>query len=131
MQGITRGTGAALVAVAMAAGALLGVIGLRYLLVPESAARTFGLPGHPVGHELYYVIGLRNLWLAALAMALAGLRQWQGLAAWFGIGSLVCFSDALLAATATGRLPQVAFHVVCGLVCPLLALACWRQGAAR
>src|SRR5262247_4805947 len=129
MQGITRGTGAALVAVAMAAGVLLGVIGLRYLLVPESAARTFGVPGRPAGHELHIIIGVRNLWLGALAIGLAALRQWHGLALWFATGTVVCFADALIAATATGKLPQVAFHVLCGLLCILLAALCWGRGA--
>jgi hypothetical protein len=57
-----------LVAAGSLAGILFGVIGLRYLVVPESAARTFGVAGRPAGHELYYIIGLRNLWLAALAI---------------------------------------------------------------
>ena len=95
-------------------GTLLGLIGLRYLLVPESAARTFGVPGRPAGHELHYIIGLRNLWLGALAVGLAALRQWHGLALWFAIGGFVCFADARLVANATGKLPQVAFHLGCG-----------------
>src|SRR5262249_5881685 len=94
------------------------------------AARTFGVPGRPTGHELYYIIGLRNLWLAALAIGLAALRQWHGLALWFATGSLVCFADALIAANATGKVPQVAFHLVCGLLCILLPTIVWR-GAGK
>ena len=118
-----------LLIVAGLAGVLLAVIGLRYLLVPESAARTFGVPGRPVGHELHYIIGLRNLWLGALAIGLAALRQWHGLALWFAAGTLVCFADALIAATATGKPAQVGFHVLCGLICALLAVLCWGKGA--
>jgi hypothetical protein len=106
-------------------GALLSFIGIRYLLVPEAAAKSFGLPARPVGHELYSIIGLRNLWLGALAIGLAALRQWHGLALWFGIGVVVCFSDALIAAKATGKVPQIAFHLACGVLCALLAGACW------
>jgi uncharacterized protein DUF4267 len=109
-------------------GVLLGVIGVRYLLVPESAARTFGVPGRPVGHELHSIIGLRNLWLGALAIGLAALRQWHGLALWFATGTAVCFADALIAATATGKPPQVAFHVLCGFLYAVLAGLCWERG---
>ena len=116
-----------LVAASSLAGILFGVIGLRYFVVPESAARTFGVAGRPAGHELYYIIGLRNLWLAALAIGLAALRQWHGLALWFATGTAVCFWDALIVAKATGKLPQVAFHLVCGLAFALLATLAWRR----
>jgi hypothetical protein len=102
---------------------------VRYLLVPESAARTFGVPGRPSGHELYYIIGLRNLWLGLLAVALATLRQWRALALWFAMGTVVCFADATIAASSTGRLPQVAFHIACGVVCAGLAVVLWRVAA--
>ena len=117
------------VAAAVVIGTLLGVIGLHYLLVPESAALTFGVPGRPAGHELYYVIGLRNLWLAALVIGLAALRQWHGLALWFAIGAAVCFADVLIAAQSTGKGPQVAFHFVCGLGFALLATVVWRRAS--
>lgn len=113
-------------AIAIVGGALLAVIGARYLLVPESAAVTFGVPKRPTGHELYYIIGLRNLWLGLLAIALALLRQWKALAAWFALGTIVCFADAAIAASSTGRLPQIAFHVFCGFACAGLAAAIWR-----
>ncbi|HEU0062325.1 MAG TPA: DUF4267 domain-containing protein [Hyphomicrobiaceae bacterium] len=116
-----------LVAAGFVVGTLLGVIGLRYFLVPQSAARSFGVAGRPAGHELYYIIGLRNLWLATLAIGLAALRQWHGLALWFAAGTVVCFADALIAANATGKVPQVAFHLVCGLGCALLATIAWRR----
>jgi Domain of unknown function (DUF4267) len=83
------------------------------------------VPGRPAGHELHYIIGLRNLWLGVLAIGLAALRQWHGLTLWFVIGTAVCFADALIAAKATGKPPQVAFHVLCGLLCALLAGLCW------
>jgi hypothetical protein len=53
-----------IIAICIAGGVLLAVIGVRYLLVPEQAARTFGVPGRPAGYELHYIIGLRNLWLS-------------------------------------------------------------------
>jgi hypothetical protein len=129
MHGARSKRATVLLIVAGLAGFALGVIGLRYLLVPESAARTFGVPGRPAGHELHYIIGLRNLWLGALAVGLAALRNWQGLALWFATGTAVCFADALIAATATGKPPQVAFHALCGLLWTLLAALCWARGA--
>lgn len=115
-----------LLAVCLIGGVLLAVIGARYMLVPESAARTFGVPGRPAGHELHYIIGLRNLWLGGLAIAFATLRQWRALALWFAMGAIVCFADAGIAASSIGRLPHIAFHVGCGLACIALAVAAWR-----
>jgi hypothetical protein len=109
-------------------GVMLTFIGLRYFLVPEGAARTFGVPGRPAGYELHYVIGLRNVWLGLLAVAFAALREWRALALWFALGAIVCFADASIAAGSTGRLPQVAFHFGSGLAFIGLATGCWRLG---
>jgi hypothetical protein len=107
-------------------GALLTVIGIRYLLVPESAAYTFGVADRPMGFELHYIIGVRNVWLGLLAMALAAMRQWRGLAVWFGICVIVCFADAAIAFTSSGRPAQVAFHIGSGIVCVALTLVILR-----
>ena len=115
-------------------GVLLTAIGIRYFITPEGAARTFGVQGRPEGYELYYIIGLRNVWLGLLAVALAALREWRALALWFGIGTIVCFADASIAASSTGRVPQVAFHAGCGVACILLAALAgrrWRKTADR
>lgn len=113
---------------AVAGGVLLTIIGIRYFLTPEGAARTFGVPDRPAGYELHYIIGLRNVWLGLLAVAFATLREWRALALWFAAGAIVCFADASIAASSTGRLPQIAFHVVCGVACMALASGCWRLG---
>jgi hypothetical protein len=42
---------------------------------------------------------------------------------------IVCFADATIAASSTGRLPQIAFHVACGIACAILAGVCWRVAA--
>ena len=110
-------------------GLLLAVIGMRYFVAPESAARTFGVPGRPAGNELHYIIGLRNVWLGLLAIALSALREWRALALWFALGSIVCFADAAIAASSTGRVPQFAFHIGCGCACVVLATICWRVAA--
>jgi hypothetical protein len=107
---------------------LLTFIGVRYLLLPEAAARTFGVPARPAGHELYHIIGIRNVWLGVLAISFAVLRQWRALALWFATGAVVCFADASIAARALGALPQVAFHVACGVCCAALSPAAWRAG---
>lgn len=109
-------------------GVLLTVIGIRFFITPESAARTFGVPGRPEGYELYYVIGLRNVWLGLLAVAFAAMREWRALALWFALGAIVCFADGSIAASSTGRVPQVAFHFACGVACVGLAAGCWRLG---
>jgi hypothetical protein len=106
-------------------GVLLTVIGVRYFVMPEQAARTFGVPGRPAGYELHAIIGLRNVWLGLLAVGLALLRQWTALALWFGLGVVVCFADAAIAASSAGRWPHVAFHVACGLACGGLAVVAW------
>jgi Domain of unknown function (DUF4267) len=103
-------------------GALLTAIGLRYFLVPSSAARTFGVVDPPKGYELHYVIGLRNVWLGLLAIGLVLMRQWHALALWFGMGALVCFGDAAIAMTSSGKPGPVAFHIGCGVICVALAL---------
>jgi Domain of unknown function (DUF4267) len=113
-------------AVCLLGGLLLTVIGIRYFAVPEQAARTFGVPGRPAGYAFHYVIGLRNVWLGLLAMAFSALREWRALALWFALGTIVCFADAAIAASSTGRLPQIAFHIGCGAACIVLAVACWR-----
>ena len=116
-------------AVCLLGGALLTFIGIRYFLVPQSAARTFGVPGRPAGFELYYIIGLRNVWLGLLAVAFAALREWRALALWFTAAVVVCLSDGMIAATSTGAIAQVAFHLGCGVASAVLAVLCWR--AAR
>ena len=115
--------------ISMAGGLLLAFIGIRYLLVPELAAVTFGVPRRPAGHELYYIIGLRNVWLGLLAVALATLRQWRALAVWFAMGTIVCFADAAIAASSTGKLPQIVFHIGCGIASAVLAVTLWRVAA--
>jgi hypothetical protein len=115
--------------VCLLGGVLLTVIGVRYFLVPESAARTFGVPGRPVGYEFHYIIGLRNVWLGLLAVGFALLRQWAALALWFSLGVIVCFADAAIAMGSTGRWPQIAFHIGCGIACIVLAAAAWRLAA--
>jgi hypothetical protein len=112
-------------AVCLVGGILLTVIGIRYFLVPQSAARTFGVPGRPAGFELHYIVGLRNVWLGLLAIAFAALREWRALALWLAAATVVCFADGFIAATSTGGVPQVAFHLGCGVASAVLAALCW------
>ena len=113
-------------AVCLVGGVLLTIIGIRYMLVPQSAARTFGVPGRPAGFELHYIVGLRNIWLGLLAVVFAALQEWRALALWFTAAVGVCFADGLIAATSTGAIPQVAFHLGCGVASAVLAALCWR-----
>lgn len=117
----------AILAICLVAGVLLTVIGVRFFLTPEGAARTFGVAGRSDGYELHYIIGLRNIWLGLLAVAFALLSEWRALTLWFGFGALVCFADAGIAASSTGRVPQIAFHVGCGVACVGLAALAGRR----
>jgi hypothetical protein len=114
----------------MAAGAVLLVIGIRFILVPDSALRAFGLSRQLALFELAAIIGLRDIWLAGLAFAFAWLRQWLALALWLGLGVGVCLADGLIVATTSGNAWAVAFHWGSGLFCAVLALACWRAARA-
>lgn len=118
-------------------GLILVVIGLRFLLIPEKAARFFGIMsgGSDAAHWLSYVIGLRDIWLGLLVMALAVAGDWRGMALWLGLGVFVCLGDAAIASAASGRPLSVGFHLISGVYCGALAMACWhkqrRQNAAQ
>ena len=92
------------------------VIGVRYLLVPVQAARHVpGVPGRP-RRELYYIIGLRNLWLGAAGGGARGAEAMAGAGPVARHGDRSCVSPMRrLAASSTGRLPQVAFRIGCGI----------------
>ena len=99
-----------IIGIALVGGALLAIIGIRYLVVPKSAAFTFGVADEVLGYELHYIIGLRNVWLGLLAIVFAILREWRALTLWFGFGTVVCFADAghcrdLERQAAAGRVP--------------------------
>jgi hypothetical protein len=115
-----------LILLCLLGGFLMTVIGVGYFVVPEQVARAFGVPGRPAGYELHHIIGLRNVWLGLLAVALAALREWRGLALWFTGAVAVCLADGLIAATSTGAIPQVALHFGCGIASAVLAVRCWR-----
>ncbi|HJU32566.1 MAG TPA: DUF4267 domain-containing protein [Hyphomicrobiaceae bacterium] len=112
-------------------GVLLIAIGVRYLLVPDAAARAFGLAYPMKGSELHYVVGLRNIWLGLLAMGFVALRAWSALALWFATGALVCFADAAIAAASSGKVGPIAFHVVSGVICVALAGLLLGKGARQ
>jgi len=110
-------------ALAVAAGIALLVIGVRFLVVPHQAARFFGLSNPPGQFDLHHVVALRDLWLALLLIGLAALREWRALALCSGLGALVCFADSLIVAGSSGRFGPIAFHIASGVYCGLLAYA--------
>lgn len=112
-------------------GAVLFLIGIRFLLVPHQAARFFGIAPGAGSVELHYVIGVRDIWLAAIVLVLAALSDWRGLAIWLGLGVFVCSADAAIAAHSSGKAMAVAFHLASGLFCGALAVACWRVSVAE
>jgi hypothetical protein len=114
-------------------GLVLLVIGIRFLLVPQQAARFFGIAPDVAGagSALSYVIGLRDIWLALLVIFLAAAADWRGLALWLGLGVAVCLGDAAIAAHSSGRALSIAFHLASGVYCGALALLCWRQHRAQ
>jgi Domain of unknown function (DUF4267) len=108
-------------------GVALAVIGVRFLIWPDAAARFFGLAGRPSGFQLHGVVALRDLWLGLLAIGLCWFGEWRALALWLGLGALVCFGDAGIVAGAGGRPLAVAFHLTSGLACTVLAVLTWRR----
>jgi len=107
-------------------GLVLVIIGIRFLIVPSAAAKFFGIAPNAPTPALHYVIALRDLWLGGLAIAFALLREWRALALWLGFAVLVCFADAVIAWTSSGRVVSVAFHIGSGLFCAVLAWLAWR-----
>lgn len=112
-----------LVWLAIAAGVLLTLIGIRFLIVPRTAANNFGLAREITGYPLHHMVGLRDIWLGALAIALAALREWRALLWWFALGAVVCFADAGIAGASSGKALAVGFHLLSGVFCAVLALA--------
>ncbi|MCB1504740.1 MAG: DUF4267 domain-containing protein [Hyphomicrobiaceae bacterium] len=106
----------------VAAGTLLAVIGLRFMIVPRTAANNFGLAKELAGYELHLMVGLRDLWLGGLAVVFALLREWRALMWWFALGAIVCFADAAIAAYSSGKIANVLFHLVSGAFCVGLAV---------
>jgi hypothetical protein len=116
---------------AIATGLVLGAIGLRFGFVPRSAARFFGLDTPASPAHLHQVVAVRDLWLGALLIALAVLREWRAVALWLGLASLACFSDALIVADATGWMRSILFHMAAGVFCMGLAVGCWREASLQ
>ena len=113
-------------------GVVLLVIGIRFLIVPHQASRFFGITAAvaPGSADLHYVIGFRDIWLAAIVIVLSALKDWRGLAIWMGLGALVCMGDAAIAAQSSAKVFPVAFHLASGFFCAALAAACLRQHSA-
>ena len=103
------------------AGLALTIIGVRFLLWPESAVRFFGLGSRPLNFELHYVVALRDLWLGLLALGLVISREWRALALWLSLGAAVCFGDAIIVAAGQGKPASILFHVSSGVFCAALA----------
>lgn len=105
-----------MLALVIAGGLLLFAIGLRFLVEPGGAARSFGLAREGIRNELHWLVGLRDLWLAALVIAFAIYKEWRSVGLWFGFGAIVCFADSGIAAVSGGKFWPIAFHVVCGFL---------------
>ncbi len=112
-----------LIWLAVAVGVLLTAIGIRFLIVPTTAANNFGLAKEISGYPLHYMVGLRDMWLGGLAIVLAVLREWRALTWWFALGALVCFADGSIAGGSSGKAVAVGFHVLSGVFFAGLALA--------
>lgn len=108
-------------------GAVLMAIGVRFLIVPDGASATFGLGRAAEAPSLHYVIGLRDLWLGALAIVFAWLRDWRALFLWLAMGVAVCLSDASIVWAFGGPKAAVMFHTGAGVLCAGLAFGAWRR----
>lgn len=112
---------------AIAAGVSLALIGVRFGLVPRSAARFFGIDTPAAPAHLHYVIAVRDLWLGVLIIMFACWRDWRALALWLAMGSIICFADAIIVARATAWIGSILFHIASGIYCAALGFACWRE----
>ncbi len=112
---------------AIAAGVALSLIGVRFGLMPRSAAHFFGIDTPYDPTHLHYVIAVRDIWLGALIIAFALLQDWRALALWLGLGAVICFADVLIVANATAWIGSLLFHTASGIYCAALGLACWRE----
>jgi Domain of unknown function (DUF4267) len=109
------------IALAALAGVILTVIGIRFLLWPEAAAKLFGIEPRPQGLQLHHIVGLRDLWLGLLAVGLVYLREWRALGLWFALGTFVCFGDAAIVWLSAGKPAAIAFHLCSGVFCAGMA----------
>lgn len=126
---IPRSKNRHLVGLGLFAGLVLMAIGVRFIVDPKAAQHTFGLAKGLLGRELHSVIGLRDLWLGALAVLFAALKEWRALTLWLALGAVVCIADAGIVAASSGKWWAIAFHLGSAVFCGWLAVACWR--AAR
>ncbi len=108
------------------AGAALALIGVRFLVSPEAAARFFGVGARPTGHQLYQIVALRDLWLGGLAVGLAVLGERRALGLWLGLGALVCVADAAIVAATAPKAGPLAFHLASGVFCAVVARFCFK-----
>ncbi len=111
----------------IAAGVALALIGVRFGLVPRSAAGFFGIDTPQGPTHLHYVIALRDIWLGLLLIVFALLCDWRSMALWLAFGAAVCFVDAVIVAYATAWVGPLLFHVMSGAYCAVLAIMCWGE----
>lgn len=107
-------------------GGFLAVTGIKFVMIPEHAARVFGIARATTGFELHHVIAGRDIWLGLLAIAFAALKEWRALALWFGLGVFVCLADAAIVLEAGGKSGRIVFHLGSALLCIVLAAMAWR-----
>lgn len=113
----------------VAAGIVLSLIGLRFLIVPESAAHFFGIDRLVTSHELHAVIGIRDVWLGLLAIVFAWRSDWRALGLWFMLAAGVCVADFVVVLRAGGAVPPLAFHAFSGLFCGAFAIIAARASS--
>jgi hypothetical protein len=109
------------------AGLALTIIGVRFFLWPEAASRFFGFIGKPNGFQLHAVVGLRDVWLGGLAIAMVWMAEWRLLTVWLALGALVCFGDAGIVFAARGKPLGILFHLGSGVFMIALAMLAWRR----
>ncbi len=116
-----------ILALAGLAALAVTLVGLRFLIWPDEAARFFGLIGRPNGFQLHAVVALRDLWLGLLALGLVWMGQWRALTLWLVLGALVSFGNAGIVFGANGKLAGIALHFAAGLFLTTLAALAYRR----
>lgn len=114
-QPLRRGS-APFLAVMGLAGVFVG-LGLLFLAAPRLGALVFGAPA-PEGEALVYlpVIGLRDLAFGLYLGALALLATRRAVGTVLGLTVVIPIGDMALLALWHGLAPQLALHLISGLV---------------
>lgn len=76
----------------------ISIIGVQYLVAPESSARTFGLPAWPSGEALAWcnLKGARDLGIGLVTLVVLGTAPWHVVGWALLAAAVIPFGDAMI-----------------------------------